>query len=1273
MIHSNDEPPALVPLGSVAVPHELVEQTQPDFVVGIGASAGGLAAFTTFFEHMPPDSSMAFVLVQHLDPQQPSLLSELLAPHTRMPVHPVVDRMSIAPDQVYLIPPNTTLTIDQGMLCLATPSEARGHRMPIDHFFHSLAANLGNHAVGIILSGTGTDGTLGLVAIKECGGMTLVQTPDSAQYDAMPRSAIDRGVVDHVLPVAQMPAALLAYAQPGLHQPPITESSDRRAEIAEALQAISAILQQATGHDFSHYKPATLLRRIARRMQVVHSDGLADYVARLRQDRQEADLLFQDLLIGVTRFFRDPAAFDALAGTVIPELFRGKGADAPVRVWVPGCATGEEAYTIAMLLCEHLARLAPPPPIQVFATDIDEPALDVARQGRYGDAIAGHVSAERLARFFVQEGRVYQVTKAIRELCLFSAHNLIGDPPFARMDLIACRNLLIYFDAELQAKLIPLLHYALASQGYLFLGASESVAARGDLFRTVDKQQRIFQRRKLPVRGFVDFPLTEPRRRPIRAQGVVRRAATGSPDIGMTLDRILLKHYAPPAAIVDERGTVVAFSGRTGGYLQPPAGPPNMDLVAMVHPQLRLAAHTAIRTAQRDRMATIRENLAIDTAGGVQRLTLIVRPLSELGPESELLLVIFQELGPPVSVAQAQAAGLFPQTDEPIAQQLAQELQTTRDALETTIAELQEANAELTSANEELLSINEELQSANEELQTSKEEIQSINEELQTVNAELNRKVEELDRVNGDLQNLLASTQIPAIFLHADGRIARFTPAAIEVFRLIDTDVGRPITDIAARFRDGDLLALVSEVLRTLTPYEAPVRRAESDTWWIMRIRPYRTLANVIDGVVLTFSDITKLKQTEAERERLLAAVQQARLFAERIVETVRQPLLVLDSDQRVQSANRAFYQTFQVTPAETEQSLVYDLGNRQWDRPEIRARLDIILTQHAAFEDVAVTHTFPHIGVRTMLLNARPIEQPLDGTPSILLAIEDITERAEAAAVLQQAHDALEERVQERTQALAAANATLRAEIRERARAEHARQLLLQRLVTAQEEERGRIARELHDQMGQDLTALMLGLKTLRDAAPDDSPVHTRLEQVHALAIKIGREVRTLALHLRPPALDELGLAATLANEVEQWSARTLVAVDFQPIGLEEQRLPESIETTLYRVAQEALTNVVKHAQATRVSLIIERRADAVHMIVEDNGVGFDTDAVRHTAHAEHRLGLVGMTERVVHAGGTLTIESTPGRGTTVFVRIPLTDNVHGGGDGETTDLSGR
>jgi len=1269
MIQPNDEQPQPGPAEPPQQP--LDAPAQPVFIVGIGASAGGLEAFTSFFTHMPLGSGMAFVLVQHMDPQHASLLTELLAPHTPMPVRQVVDQMPAAADNVYLISPNTTLTIKGGVLSLAPPTEAHGHRLPIDHFFQALAIDQGSRAIGIILSGSGTDGTLGLVAIKQQGGMTMAQEPASAAYDSMPQSAITRGVVDHILPIAQMPPMLLAYAQYPTKDAPLLDADTSPAAGTAGLHEIAELLREATGHDFSQYKPATILRRIARRMQVRHINGLANYIELLRQDRLEIEQLFQDLLISVTHFFRDPEAFEALADKVIPQLFRDKGIAAPVRVWVPGCASGEEAYTIAILLREYMAQLELPPPVQVFATDIDEQALDYARQGRYDARITEHVSAERLARFFVQDEHGYRVTKAIRELCLFSAHNLIGDSPFARMDLIVCRNLLIYFDTELQRKLIPLLHYALAAQGYLFLGSSENVAAHADLFRTIDKQQRIFQRKDALVHAYVDFPLVQPSRRPTRSQGTVRRMrATNAQNIGATLERILLKHYAPPAAIIDEQSMIVYFSGRTGSYLESPAGAPNLDILAMAHPQLRLPLRTAISATQKNHTLTIRENLAITMAGGVQRLHLIVRPLSELGPDTGLLLVIFQEIGPPISKAQAQ--GTSPVIDEPITQQLAQELQITRDVLETTIEELQEANTELTAANEEQHSINEELQSAIEELQTSKEEIQSINEELQTVNTELNRKIEELDRVNADLANLLASMQIPAIFLDADGHIARFTPAATAVFHLIESDVGRPITDITPRFRDGDLAETIDAVRRTLVPYNKPVPGHNNDAWWMLRIQPYQTLANVIDGVVITFSDITELKRAERERERLLTAVQQARSYAEQIVETVREPLIILDAELRVQSANHAFYQLFQLTPAAAKATVIYELGDRQWDTPQLRGLLGERLNRNTAFADVELTQTFPQIGTRTMLLTARQIEQSPDRAPLILLAIEDITERTQAVAALQQAHDALEARVQQRTSELAEANAVLHEQIGEREQAEQSRQQLLRQLVTAQEEERGRIARELHDQMGQDLTVLMLGLKMLRDATPADSPIHKRLEPLQALSTRIGREVRTLALQLRPPALDDLGLAATLANYVEEWSARVLIAVDFHTIGLEEQRLPPPIETALYRLTQEALTNVLKHAHATSVSLIIERRANTVHMIVEDNGAGFDVAAARSTAHIEHRLGLIGMDERVAHLGGTLTIESAPGSGTTVFVRIPLAADAQGGADGTAKDLPG-
>ncbi|MBC8074525.1 MAG: PAS fold family protein, partial [Chloroflexales bacterium] len=470
------------------------EGPPPRLVVGIGASAGGLTAFTAFFSQMPVDSGIAFVLVQHLDPTHHSLLAELLAQHTSMPVCPVVNQVPVAPNQVYVIPPNTTLSIEGGLLLLAPPAEAHGHRLPINHFFRALAADQGARAVGIVLSGLGSDGTDGLVAIKERGGMTMAQAPEVAGHPSMPQSAIMRGVVDYVLPVDQMPATLLAHLDHGPQPLPALEDDGLLAASDAALDTIFALLQQATGHDFRHYKRPTLLRRIARRMQAVQAHGADAYVSLLQQDRAEVERLFHDLLISVTQFFRDPAAFEALANSVIPQIFQAKDVGTPVRIWVAGCATGEEVYSLAMLLNEHMAQLESPPPVQLFATDIDEAALDSARRGRYGASIAGAVSAARLARFFTAEGGTYKVTKALRAVCIFSTHNLLSDPPFARMDLIVCRNLLIYVDAALQQLLMPVLHYALVAQGYLFLGASEGVTTHDGLFRTVDKQHRIFQR-----------------------------------------------------------------------------------------------------------------------------------------------------------------------------------------------------------------------------------------------------------------------------------------------------------------------------------------------------------------------------------------------------------------------------------------------------------------------------------------------------------------------------------------------------------------------------------------------------------------------------------------------------------------------------------------------------------------------------------------------------------------------------------------------------------
>ncbi|MEI6179821.1 MAG: CheR family methyltransferase [Chloroflexales bacterium] len=823
----------------------------------------------------------------------------------------------------------------------------------------------------------------------------------------------------------------------------------------------------------------------------------------------------------MTKFFRDPVACATLANTVIPSLLRSNDGKTPLRVWVPGCASGEEAYSIAILCHEQLTALTKPPPLQLFATDIDAPNLAVACQGRYPAHIAAQVTPERLARYFEQDDQGYQVSKALREQCFFSSHNLTSDPPFGRMDLIVCRNLRIACDADRQHHLMPVLHDALVPGGFLFLG-SAACATGGtgvpERFRVVDASQHIYQRAEQPQ---VNLPWLDAGQAETQLVHVPKQpTALGTLDLGAALARILFKDYTPTVAIIDPQGHIAYLSGPTHPYLSMPVGAaPTLDILALAHPDLRLPLHAALRATVQAHTTVVCEDLTITTANGRQRLTLTVRPLGEPATDTGLFVVILQ-------TDDRRAAGGHPANPPvgltPPVAALAQELQHTRKTLEATISKLQATNLDLLEANDELHLLNEELQIANEELQTSKEEIQSINEELQTVNAELSGKLEELDCVNADLANLFANTQIPMIFLHGDGQIARYTPQATDLFALIASDIGRPITDLTAHFGDEDLRPLIAQVLQTHTPAELIVHQAEHDRWWSVHLQPYRTLANIISGIVITFADITTLKR---------------------------------------------------------------------------------------------------------------------------------------AKTILQEAHTELEQRVAARTQDLALANAALQAQIVERTRGEQIRQQLLQQLVTAQEEERRHIARELHDQMGQDLTALILSLKALQDRLVHDSNTAERIRQIQAMAVHIGEEVRSLAVQLRPSALDDLGLGSALNTYSEQWSARTHVAADLHTSGLERARLPLTVEITIYRLVQEALTNVLKHAQATQVSVIVEQQAHEVRVIVEDNGVGFVTPLAWNDLASARQLGLIGMQERIALLGGALTIETALGSGTTIFARIPLPD----------------
>jgi two-component system CheB/CheR fusion protein len=839
-------------------------------IVGVGASAGGIEALEGFLRELEPSVGAAIVIILHLDPSRPSLAAEILGRAAQVPVCEAKDGVVVEPGKVYVIPPNAVLTLEGQRLCVSTSPTPR--HASIDAFLGSLASEHGEAAIGIVLSGAGSDGAAGLRAIKEHGGVTMAQDPAEARSDSMPRSAIALGAVDWILPVGEMPAKIASYAGILGTAPPSSIPED----VATGLRAVLSLVPRKTGHDFAQYKQATMLRRVQRRMRITQAASFAAYVETLRQTPAEIDRLFGDLLIGVTYFFRDPEVFATLAADVIPALLKDRGADAEVRLWVPGCATGEEAYSFAILFREALSSLDIAPPVKIFATDIDEPALEFARQGRYPPSIADDVSAGRLARFFRALPGGYQVNKEIRDMCVFSTHNIVGDPPFSRLDLISCRNLLIYLETEIQKKLVPLFHYALAPSGYLVLGPSENLAAHPELFRATDKEHRIFQRLDALVAPVAIFPLTGPRRigRLERAEQVTAlpRPVGGEVSVTRAFERLVLEEFSSPAVMVNADGKILYTTGPTGRFLQLPQGMPRNDLVDMTPLPLRSSVYAALHRAIKSGKPAEQKGLVLEFDGVVRRLDVIVRPMGAAAKEPGLFAVVFRETAPPEPLAERAAEPAELGAD--IVADLEQELLRTRESLQATIEELEAGGEELQSANEELLSTNEELQSANEELQTSKEEQQSINEELQTVNVELMRKVEELDRANGDLKNFFASMQIATLFLDGDLRIRRISPAATELFRVIDGDVGRPVTDFATTFSDGDLVAEAREVLASLSPSERQVHRVEGDRWYSRRIRPYRSMENVIDGVVITLVDVTDLKRAQDRLAGLAAIVE---------------------------------------------------------------------------------------------------------------------------------------------------------------------------------------------------------------------------------------------------------------------------------------------------------------------------------------------------------------------------------------------------------------
>jgi two-component system CheB/CheR fusion protein len=857
MDNENTDVPQLEPQ-SEAQPARLddVRVTSELQLVGIGASAGGLPALQRFFQHTPPDSGLAFVVILHLSATHESSAAEVLQHTTAMPVHQVTEAVAVAPNHVYVIPPAQDLSMLDGEIQLQARESPGERRAPIDLFFRTLADSYGSAAAAVVLSGSGADGANGVARIKEAGGVTLAQDPDEAEFAEMPRNAIATGMVDYVLPAAALPQALLDYGRNAASVQLPASAAQQPSEPAtpaapaphdtDALREIFALLRVRTNHDFSQYKRPTVLRRIARRMQVHGTPDLPAYLQILRAQPDELQALKRDLLISVTNFFRDAEVWLTIE-SLIPELFAGKQAGEQVRVWVAGCATGEEAYSVAMLLHEYAATLPHPPAIQIFATDTDEDAIAVARQGLYRDTIAADVSAERLARFFVVEQGRYRISREIRDLVLFAVHNVLRDPPFSHLDLVTCRNLLIYFNRTMQEQVLNLFHFTLLPGGYLLLGTSESTDVVPNLFTAIDKSQRLFQRSMTSPRMSVNMPrmtLTNP-----SYQRLIAGSAgdTGSTQRLAEVHQQLLTQYSPPSVLINPDYDIVRLSRRGGRYLELAEGEIVANLLKLIHPSLRIELRAALfqATQQGDPVETRRVHL--DIQGEPRLVSMLVQPLREPDWLRGYTLIIFNESADLSGTEHGQIADA-----EPLVRQLEDELQRTKDQLRTMIEQYETTNEEYKAANEELQAINEELRATTEELETSKEELQAINEELTTVNQEMKFKVEELSLANSDLQNLLASTQIATIFIDRELRIRRYTASAQSIFNLIPSDVGRPLAHITHKLEYDQLTADATQVLETLAKVEREVQSNDGQTY-LMRMVPYRTLEDKIDGVTLFF------------------------------------------------------------------------------------------------------------------------------------------------------------------------------------------------------------------------------------------------------------------------------------------------------------------------------------------------------------------------------------------------------------------------------------
>jgi two-component system CheB/CheR fusion protein len=1171
----------------VLPPNERSAEASPPAIVGVGASAGGLEAFTELLSHLPDDTGLAFVLIQHLDPSHESHLTELLSRASKMPVAEVKGETRAEANHVYVIPPRCNLSISDGILHTRLRPDS-GRNMPVDSFLRALAADRGGKAFGVILSGTASDGTLGLQAIKAAGGITFAQEMRTAKFDGMPGSAIAAGAADFVLPPAGIAQQLVAIARAShvMIEPQDGTEPPVDAELAKILRLVRSV----TGVDFAYYKHNTIARRIKRRMVLRGFEKLEDYSREIEQNREEANALCEDCFITVTAFFREAPVFEELKKKVFPALVENRGAADPIRIWVPGCATGEEAYSIAICLMEFLDDTKLSFPFEIFATDISETAIVKARSGTYTGAALAHVSPQRLARFFTRTERGYQVAKIVRDVCVFARHNLAQDPPFSKLDLISCCNVLIYLEDVLQRKVLSILQYALKPTGFLILGPTEGIGTFSESFHQVDKAHKIYCLR--PAVGTPALPLGEGRRSEGRVDTRERTAdgRTG-PDVLREADRLVLAEHGPAGAVIDDDMSIVQVRGRTAPYLELSPGEPTQNLLKL--------AREAMRAARETNAVAKEDGFRIEDGGQLKDVTIQVTPFRGSSSSRErYFLVLFEDAEPNSGPAVTEK----PATEDGGGARLRRELTATKEYLQSIV----EDNA---TTQEQLRTANEEAQAGNEELETAQEELESANEELNTLNEELKISNVEFSKVNRDLANLLESISIPLVMVGRDLRIRRFTRAMEPKLNLIASDVGRSITDLRPQIELPDLRRLLLDAMEGRNRQPRDIRDSHG-RWYSLHILPSLGPDGKTDGAVLMLIDIDAAKRGLD--------------FAEAIVETVREPLVILNQNLQVIKANKTFYETFRAVREETENRLIYDLGNGQWNIPKLRELLENILPAHATFRDFEVTHEFEHVGRKVMMLNASEVFNPNAQARTILLAIEDATDRKQAEEALR----------------------TTNAELQNFAYA-----------LTHDLQEPLRMVVNFTELLGREYAGKLGG--------EADKFISYSVEG----ALRIEALLKALLAYWEVTGREEDGLAsidcgAVLAKALLNLQAAiaesgAIVTSDALPTVVAE-------EVMLTQLFQNLISNSIKYRgeESPRIHVSAERDGEGWLFAVRDNGIGIDPQDAGRVFGMFRRLhgneisgtgiGLALCKKIVERKGGRIWVESEAGRGATFKFTIP-------------------